>query len=407
MNSADDIDQSIKKLRFTTSPAADERILADASAALAQARKTSLDASRSSVWRIIMKSHWTKLGAAAAVIVAAAVLFPIALDETAAPAYAIEQTVEATRAVRSIQVKFEPAGGGVGEIWAQFDDGGELIRLRMDFPNTPGDGPKVVTWQDDKAKVWFKRKKGACIVHEKNILRQIPPGDRQMYFNPKAIVEKLLEAHAQGKGRIEVNESTSAGEPITLTVTKGRQDELRLVFQVDPKTKLLRQIEKHERKGDTYVFRSRVKYVAYNASVDPNAFVLDIPDDVPCVDQTDPEIGLAKGDLTSKQVAVKVTREFFEALIAKDYVKAGKLLGGPSAGWMKKTFGESTYVRVVSVGEPARPPKSKGLKLMVTCEVEVERGGVKKVEKYSVYSRPVYNLPGRWAISGGDLYKEP
>ncbi len=405
MSSADDIDRSIKKLRFTTRAATDERILADASAALAEARRTSLEARQSSVWRIIMKSHWTKLGAAAAVIVAAAVLFPIALDETAAPAYAIEQTIEANRAVRAIQVSFEPAGGGVGEMWAQFDDGGGLIRLRMDFPNTPGDGPKVVIWEDDKAKVWFKRKKTACIVHERNTLRQMPPGDRQAFFNPKAAGEELLEARAREDTCIETTEPSAPGDPITLTVTKGGQDEVRLVFQVDPETKLLRQIEKHERKGDTYVFRSRVKYVAYNASVDPNAFVLDIPDDVLCVDQTDPEIGLAKGDLTSKQIAAKVAREFFVALIAKDYLKAGRLLGGPSAGWMKKTFGGVTYVRVVSVGEAARPPKSKGLKLMVTCEVELERDGVKKVEKYDVYVRPTYSLPGRWAISGGDFYK--
>ena len=47
-------------------------------------------------------------------------------------------------------------------------------------------------------------------------------------------------------------------------------------------------------------------------------------------------IGLEKGDLTNDEIAAKVAREFFEALIAEDYAKAGLLLEGMPAERMKE-----------------------------------------------------------------------
>jgi len=404
MSSADDIDQSIKKLRFTTSPTADERILADASAALAQARRTSLDASRLSVWRIIMKSHWTKLGAAAAVIVAAAVLFPIALDETAAPAYAIEQTIEANRAVRSIQVKFEPAGRGIGETWAEFDDAERLLRMRMDFPNTPRDGAKTVVWQDGKALIWFRTKGGASIVYERNPMRHFGFRNRLRYFNPKVVTESLLEMVGRGKTGLAITEPTKPGEPIVLTVTEGKDRQLRRVYRIDPKTKLLRELETSQRKGDRYEFLSRVKYVAYNASVDPAAFSPKLPESVLCVDRTAPDLGLPKGDLRKDQIAAEVVRAFFDALIAKEYVKAGKLCGGMPGERIRKSA--IPALRVVSIGQPFPHARTETAFICVPCEIEVEADGVRAIKKCVVNVRPIYGQRDRWAIASGNIWKK-
>ena len=48
-----------------------------------------------------------------------------------------------------------------------------------------------------------------------------------------------------------------------------------------------------------------------------------------------------------------MAREFFEAIIAEDYAKAGLLLGGMPAERMKEVFGRVKYQRIVEVGKPA------------------------------------------------------
>ena len=154
MSPADNIEQRIRELRFRTGPEADERILTDALAALEQTRTTIPNTTRSSVWRIIMTSRWTKIIPAAAAIIAIAVVAVTVLNRSATPAYSLEQTVEANRGLRYIHIKIDPARfDHMGEAWLQLDSKGQPMRLKMDFPATM-DGPKVVLWQDNnKAEV--------------------------------------------------------------------------------------------------------------------------------------------------------------------------------------------------------------------------------------------------------------
>ena len=57
-----DIEQSLRKLQAKTSAALDERILSNASAALAQASKDEATGRQSGPWirRDIMKNNWSK-----------------------------------------------------------------------------------------------------------------------------------------------------------------------------------------------------------------------------------------------------------------------------------------------------------------------------------------------------------
>ncbi|MHC4545485.1 MAG: LamG-like jellyroll fold domain-containing protein, partial [Planctomycetota bacterium] len=72
MKSADEIKQLAEKIRFKTSPATRDRILADAEAALMKSTKDRPDVFRPglSIWRTIMKSRITKFATAAAIILA-------------------------------------------------------------------------------------------------------------------------------------------------------------------------------------------------------------------------------------------------------------------------------------------------------------------------------------------------
>ena len=396
MNSTDDLEKRIKRLQVTTTDAVDQRILADASAALENPPSTLLDAHRSSVWRNIMRNKWTKLAAA---LLIAATLGTITFHrQMATVAYALEQTLEANLGLRTIHIRIAPAGQGLSEAWAQFGEEGELLRLRMIFPNTE-DGAKEVVWQENKAEVWFKTKKGATVVHEKEMLKRFP--DMMTAFDPKVAMEQLHKAQANGKVEIETQEPSEEGDPVTLVVSFKDSPGKREIYQINPQTKLVEKIEKYRLVGDRHELVSRHEYLEYNQEIPPETFVLDIPADVTRVDTTTQKVGLSKGDLTDSQIAVKVAREFFEALIAKDYGRGGVILSGMPASKMEEMFGKIEFLRIISVGDPTPHPDARTQFLQVPCEVEIRVEGQTHVRKFMPNIRAVYNQPDRWAIGGG------
>ena len=354
------------------------------------ARGPSASKSPLSIRIMIMKSPITKL-AAAAVIIVAVVLSINVFDKSIGTAYAIEQTIEANRGLRFIHLKYEPAGTGVEEIWAQFDDNGKLLRLRMNFPNTM-DGPKDVVWQEGKAEVWFKAKKAIAVLREKNILAQLKMSYKS--FDPKLIGEQLYHAQADEKKQIEIQEPRSKDESITITLTRNG---FRTVYKVDPETKLLQQFEKYELKDGEYKFLGRTKYLDYNQPVNPEIFVLNPPAEVVRADQTTQEVGMAKGELSEEEIAVEMARQFLEALIDQDYAKAGKLIANVPAEWVKQQpFGKTKYIRIVSIGKPV-PYRNTG-SLRVPCKVEIEKDGKITVQSIAPCIREVYGQPERRQI---------
>lgn len=342
------------------------------------------------------------LAAAAAVVVAA--LAVGLLMSTPHSGYALAQTLEANRGVRFVHIQADPPGEGIADAWAQFDDEGRPLHLRLEFPKTE-DGAKVVVWQKGKAEVWFKDKKTAVVVYESKVLAQLC----QMFLDSQQVMERLYAAAEAGRAEIETMEPAGKGEPVRLTVIWSDRPALREVYLVDRETKLLQTRESYgkaegDADGDAYRLLGRCQYLGYNEPIDPAFFTLaDLPPDVMRVDQTTQEVGLAKGDMTDNQVAVAVVRQFFEAVGAKDYATAGRMYGGIPAEKVKEMLGqvEADRVRIVSLGEPVPHARPETRFLCVPFEVELEIGGAKSMKKGTAYVRPVYNQPDRWAIDGG------
>ena len=399
MRPSDNINELIKKLQLKASAELDKRIHDDISAALTKSEKTKSARTQPNIWRTIMKNRTSKLAAAAVIIIAVTISVTI-LDKSVTPAYAIEQTIEANRGLWFIHLKCEPSTNGhVDETWAQFDDNRQLINLRMNFLNTI-DGPKDVVWHEGKAEVWFKAKKGIVVLREKDILAQLKMSYKS--FDPKWIVEQLYQAQDSENVQIKIQESSAEGEPIIITMTKKDSPDVRTVYKVDPETKLLQQRESYKLKDGEYKFLDRIRYLDYNNPADLEIFVLKPPADVFRADQTTQEVGLAQGNLTDEEIAVEVARKFFEALIAKDYAKAGQLLEGAPADFIQKQFGQIKFLRIVSIGSagPHPNPGTKGL--VVPCTVEIEKDGEKSEMKLNRLGvRQVHGQPDRWTIFGG------
>jgi hypothetical protein len=201
---------------------------------------------------------------------------------------------------------------------------------------------------------------------------------------------------------VATQEPAKTGDPITLTATWKDKPDRRAVYTVNPSTKLVERMTTYRQHDGQWESVGFIEYLDYNKEIDPRLFQLDVPKDVITVDQINQKIGLEKGDLTKDEIAVKVVKEFFDALIAEDYAKAGLLLEGLPAERMKQLFGRFKFRRIVEIGKPLAGKHPDSTALQVPIKVEWEGGGQKKeTRQFTPYVRPVHGHPDRWDICGG------
>ena len=405
----DNIHKLIKKLNVKAGPELDARVHGDISKALAEPKQTQPAPTQPNIWRIIMKNPMTKLATAAAVIIIA-VLGITVLDKSATPAYAIEQTIQASHSVQYLHIKAfmvsisdEPI-----ENWVEFDPSGRVKNMRINKPAwmTPTDGESVIVWKDGKMKFWIKKKNFLFIQKDQEIAAQVLSTVEQL--DPKHAVANILQAQNEVDTKVEIDEPENKAEPIIITATSLVENDLpvqRAILFVDQATKLLNSVETYQLKDGEYIHFSTIEFYDYNIPIDSKVFTLDnIPSDAMRVDQTTQEIGLLQGDLTDNEIAVEVVRQFFEALIARDYAKAGRMFGGVPAERIQKKYGHIKLIRIVSIGKPVLNPATAELKVPYVVEIE-ENGVITEWKtKYNyIPVRQVHGQPGRWATTGGPL----
>ncbi|HEW79568.1 MAG TPA: hypothetical protein ENH34_06380 [Phycisphaerales bacterium] len=356
--------------------------------------------------RIRAMKRFTKI-AAAAVIVMAVVLSITFLDKLVTPAYSIEQTIQANHTVRYLHIKdFKTDEDEPREFWLEFDESGQVENVRMHLPEWAGggDGPKVIVWKENKAKVWIKKKNVLVTIRDKTIAAHMLKLVEEC--DPRLAVQRLYEREVQSKVKIEIAEPSDKSEPIVITATYlpgSSTPGKRGVLFVDQATKLVTAIELYQLKDGEYQYLGLMEFYDYNQPIAPEMFTLDnLPADIMRVDQTIQVVGLAQGNLSNEEIATEVARQFFKALIVKDYDKAGKLLEGIPGKRMEQMFGNIKVLRIVSIGPVAPHPKPETKGVVVPCTVEIEKNGVIsewKLNRLGV--RQVYNQPGRWTIFGG------
>lgn len=342
-------------------------------------------------------------------IIAGVALF-ISFVGTSIPiAYGLEQTITANHTVRYLHIKDfssehkdEPK-----EFWVECDEHGQIVNARMHMPEwaAPDDGAKAIVWNQNKVQIYFKKKNILFIAADKTV------ADRMLQLmkscDPRLAVERLYEQETAGKVKIEINQPSNKAKPIVVTATylpESPSPNRREVLFVDQATKLVISAEFYQLKDDEYQYVGTQEYYDYNQTIEAKMFTLDdeVPADVMRIDQTIQEVGLAQGNLSDEEVAVEVARQFFEALIARDYAKAGKLLEGMPADKIQQGFGQTNFLRIISIGPAGPHPNPKTGGLVVPCTVEIEKDGQIsewKLERLGV--RQVFNQPGRWTIFGG------
>ena len=399
----DNIEEILNKLGTEDVPAEAQQIAQEMSRDFSETLK---QPKRHIFLEYIMKSRITKLAAAAVIIIAVV----LAINLWNESAYVLADTIKASHSVRYLHIKsFRQNEDEPKEFWIEFYKDGEVRNVRMHMPewDSPEDGAKVTIWKENKAQVWFKKKKSLITIRDKTVAAHTLNFIKEL--DPKLVFQRLYYARqAQGEVEIEIDEPSNKAEPIVVTATclpGSIRAGWRLVLFVDRATKLVTAIEFYKLKDGKYQYVERIEYYDYNQLIEAEMFSLDnddIPADVMRIDQTTQEIGLEQGKLTDKEIAVKVVREFYEALIAKDYAKAGQLYGGVPATKMQERWQNINVLRIVSISDPIPHPYPGVGGFQVHCEIEIEKDGVKSILKpYGPGVRPLHGQPDRWNIHGG------
>jgi len=366
-----------------------------------------------------MRNYWTKSAAAAAVLAVVGVAVLI-FGRPAAPLYALEHTLAANQAIRTVHVQnLAPPAAEPQDTWLQYDDRGEVLRLRVEEGKDKTF--RIMVWAKAELR-WFSPAKNQFIVmHDSDVQEELRRA-RELW-DPKFAVESIHWLKEQGAVKIEVQEPKAAGEPIRLEATDTKRPEdlppgahpVRYVLLVDANTKLVSQRERHRLVDGSYKLKERRRYLQYDAPIDPAKFVLEPPKDVKLEDRTR-AIGLPQEKMTDAEAAAAVVRQYLEALVAKDYATAGKLYNGKPADELRRRVEEQLkvrYLRVVSVGTPEPKPDAGPRVFHVPFAFEVEKDGTKEVVGPPLKSgpgpqtqrkarvRPVVGKPDRWVIDGG------
>ncbi|MHC4708516.1 MAG: hypothetical protein ACYS8I_15695 [Planctomycetota bacterium] len=420
MKPEENIEKLIKSLHFKASAEMHERTLNDVLDAHGESRKTEPAEVQPHLWRIVMKSKITKLTAACAII-AIAVVLAMYLERATPSAYAITQTIEANRGIKQLYFEYyAPSDSNVAkECWVEFDESGQPKNVRTNLHKYWGDQLLVHVWKEGKTQTWRKKKNTLLCYEAESFTAKILHLVSQ--YDPRSAVETLYERQKKGQVKIEIEEPASKGDPIKIRGTflpgkylleKPNMPSFRDVLHVDRKTKLVTAIEVYELKDGADEYRGVWKYSNYDKPFDVDVFDLEdeLPPDVRRIDLMALDIGLERGDLSEEEVAVRVVRQFYEALIKKDCAKAIKFIGSSyhdpddrakRQRELEQSLEQLSVVRIVSIGKPRTRATDAASALRVPCIIECEKDG--EIIKHNEPGIAVYWLfwnPNRWAIMG-------
>jgi len=401
-----DIEQILNQLGRDPVPAEIQQLAEDTSMRFLESVSQTKKSGPLILLEMIMRNGLVKL-AAAAVVVVAGLLAILFWSPSVPTAYALEQTLAALHSVRTLHMRdLAPDQNEPKEFWIECDDAGELLNVRMHVPawDSPADGAKEVVWHAGKAQVWFKAKGAVVTVNEKDKVAQLL--EMVVAFDPKRALERVMELQEQGRAQVQIEHPSNKAEPIKVTVTyKGDRQDIQEVMMINQATLLLESKYRYRLVNGQEEYLGGDEFLSYNQPIDPSMFVLEnLPANVMRVDMTSPDVGLARGSLTEEQIAEKVAKEFFDALVAEDYDRAGRLIGGLTGDALKTMLAGKglKFVRIVSIGKAVPHPNPATRGWAVPCEVEMEKDGKTSVETFpSLGVRPVQGQPDRWVVFGG------
>lgn len=404
MRQSEQFENGFADLKAKPSADLDARVHRAIDEALAERTQTpSAGYSLPNIWSLIMKTpmtRWTATVVALMTLVTAVLV----LDKTAPSAFGLDQVIAASKGIRFLHVKMhQPNEQAPIEFWIASDESGHVAKIRNYQPVTE-DGAKLITWTPERTEVWFQTKHGFLTLHDDKLVKGMQ--DLLEESQPQIITEKLKEAQKAGKVSLDIQKPDDKEQPIKIVVVRKKQIDIQQIYLIDQKTDLLISSEYYSAKGGQELLLSKTEFLDYNVPIDDKMFSLrdQLPADVSIADQTTQVIGVAQGDLTDEQAAAQTAREFFQALMDKNYKKAGLVMGGQFEQYTKASLENFNVTAIVKIGPAIPQPKWEKRGFKVPCELEITHpDGQKSIWKPAPYVRPGDDErhPDHWNITGG------
>ena len=313
-----EFEEFINEIEFDDTPdyAHRDKLEQNLHACLIRQKTTSL-----SIWRKIMTSKITKF-AAAAVIIFAVFLAISVLDRSVAPAYAVEQTIDAIQKVKTVYMAGEFYKQGRFECWMKYD----------------GD-------PDKPTHVWLGRTgHNLCKICSPDGIFGLNKRTNRVHFalrderNKDWILkfESFFRDAVNKAGRTNsvniYNETDpeTGGEIIIVSIKTSKREQK---FVVDPQTKLpisfstIRDDDPMEMMKKTLAVKNLTE-IKYN--LQPPEGIFEMPADTVVVEEeadcmVDPDSGLIANGLTRQEACLKIAKQTGQALVDLDIETLCKL----------------------------------------------------------------------------------
>ncbi len=401
MRPADDIKKLIQSAPLKTNPKVNKAVLNSLFDELDKSKETDSAILQPNIWRIIMKSRITKFAVAVAIAIAT-VLSVSVFFKSVPTAFGIEQVIDAYNNIRFLHVKrVRPNQQEPDEFWIKSDEQGRVEKARYYLPVTE-DGVKLITWTPEGTELWFKSKGWLALIQTKRIEGWMQSIMEQC--QPKLVMKKLLEDQKAGKVDIDIKKPT-------VIIATYKAEPKKEIYYVDQATDLITHIEFYRIENNQEVLKSTTKFYDYNVPIDEKMFSLkdEVPKDVRVADRLNQLCGVPQGEMSDEQAAVETIRQYLQALIDKDYKKAGLICCGELEEYAKEEFGWCDVKAIISIGPAIPQPDWEEHGFKVPLEVEiVTKDGQKVTCKDEQYVRPGDDEmhPDRWNITSAGLRAE-
>jgi hypothetical protein len=362
--------------------------------------------------RIIM-NRFAKLAAAAAIITVAAVVWSIFPTSVIPAAYALQDTIEAYNSIRFLHIRETESIFQLmrtSEAWLQCDKYGNVTRMRFQADWVNAIGPLTVVGGLDGTQAWLKR---FNLVLQGRGDTSVILGYDVLQIEPKALFERLYQQEQAGEIILDINEPQEKREPIKVTVTYpqgSRSENWKKVLYVDQATKLVTKIEKFQFGGGQYNHVKTSEFSDYNQQIDPMMFNLtgEVPEDAKVVEMTDSETSLPQGDMTDEEFAREITRQFFEAVISKDFYKAGQLSLAAPGSMIEQSLSGANLLEILSIGPAYPDPDPDSNAMICSCKALLEfNGSYYELDAWRIRIVRVEKDPNLWLICDTDFLVIP
>lgn len=398
------IERLLRQLQYKSSPGEFDRVRMPIDEAWQrhEARQRALLLSRRSVK--VFGARPVRLVAAAVILLIGLVVSIRLLDRSTNLAYALEQTFEAVKDIRYFHFRYtSPSRQYVDrEAWIEYDSHGKLDKVRVNFYGLDS----VMVWSGGVTQYWIQDSNELCIFEDQEYTDKILLFAGR--FDPKHAVEYLRQRAEQGGIEIQIGEPNEPAGPIPVIVAYepntyvigSPKPPMRDILHIDPVSKLVLYVEGYHQENGDFVCHGVWEYLDYNQPFESGIFDLqaEVPTDTTRFNTLGLDLGVEQGQMSDRQISIKVVEEFFAAWKAKDYDRAVRIHGYTNPGNRKnvlRMLKRFDLLRVLEISEPSAPERPmRGFSLL--CRLLINQNGTTRESKWNVLVRK--SSATRWRI---------